>query len=56
MDSTSPSGALLRYTVADFVVFPLVFYLVWQIGYLILTEYILAHKFTEDPQLITALR
>ena len=56
MDSASPSGALLRFTLADFIVFPLVSYLVWQIGYLVLTEYLLAHKFTEDPELITALR
>ena len=50
------SGDPLAFSLFDFFLFPLITYLVWQTCYLLLTEKLLAHKFREDPELITALR
>jgi len=50
------SGDPLAFSLLDFFLFPLIAYLVWQTCYLLLTEKLLAHKFREDPELITALR
>jgi len=54
--SLSSSGSVVDFSVFDFFLFPIVFYLVWQCCYLFLTEHLLADRFKEDPELITALR
>ena len=43
-------------SMSDITILPLVLYTVWQVGYLLITEWMLAKQMREDPTLVTSFR
>lgn len=43
-------------SLSDITVLPLILYGLWQIGYLLATEVVLANKIRNDPTIVTSLR
>jgi len=43
-------------TLSDITILPIILYTVWQVGYLLITEVMLAKKLQEDPTIVTSLR
>ena len=41
---------------SDITILPLGLYAVWQVGYLLITEVVLAKQIREDPTIVTSLR